>query len=628
MEIELRLVDKLSGDIKKTQKSVDSFANSFKKSFTELNAKIQVLRVAFAALGKVVQSIEFAAKAKQQAEAFDNLARSVQASSDVLIESLKKASGQTLSNLEVMESASKAIILGLDPNKLAKLMEISRAAARAFGQDVSFMFDSITLGIGRQSRMILDNLGIIVSSEKAYKKYAESLNINVNSLTDVQKRQAFLNETLAAGEDILRRVAIEGQTQTEVIAKAKAAWEDFSEEVGVFLLNTGVAKLVFTEVNDALTVMNSLLGNIKAPELVVKKEALAKLDRLIQLNKDNAAFGRATAESEARLNEMLKDRVVLQDEIITREKLTFSFAKQKGLEQAQLTFDAIDAEIKALEEFYEKKIELGETDLAGIIEQIERELEAREFSKDAQEQLELSLAEFRQRQREEEIQGVHDSAVQMKKTVDANAKAIASSLERGISDPLSDIIQGTKSTKEAFAAMGKAMIKVIADQIAQTIVAATIGQSILQVSTIFAKKQAKVLEEAWKPAAIFAAVATAGGAVAAGTAAIAASFGFVTQLAKSAAGQVPGGSESSDTQSATPFADGGIVTRPTLALIGEAGPEAVIPLSQGRDQGGFGSNTITINIIEPQMDSDIGIEKTAEMLGEQFEIATREAGGI
>ena len=40
------------------------------------------------------------------------------------------------------------------------------------------------------------------------------------------------------------------------------------------------------------------------------------------------------------------------------------------------------------------------------------------------------------------------------------------------------------------------------------------------------------------------------------------------------------------------LANGGIVTSPTMALIGEAGPEAVIPLSRG---GGFGSG-ITINI--------------------------------
>jgi phage-related minor tail protein len=41
------------------------------------------------------------------------------------------------------------------------------------------------------------------------------------------------------------------------------------------------------------------------------------------------------------------------------------------------------------------------------------------------------------------------------------------------------------------------------------------------------------------------------------------------------------------------MASGGIVTAPTLALIGERGPEAVIPLD--RMKGG-GSNNITVNV--------------------------------
>ena len=42
------------------------------------------------------------------------------------------------------------------------------------------------------------------------------------------------------------------------------------------------------------------------------------------------------------------------------------------------------------------------------------------------------------------------------------------------------------------------------------------------------------------------------------------------------------------------MADGGIVTGPTLAMIGEAGPEAVIPLSQMGNMGGGGGVTINV----------------------------------
>ena len=45
------------------------------------------------------------------------------------------------------------------------------------------------------------------------------------------------------------------------------------------------------------------------------------------------------------------------------------------------------------------------------------------------------------------------------------------------------------------------------------------------------------------------------------------------------------------------LADGGVVTKPTLAVIGEAGPEAVVPLNRA---SGMGSVTINVNGGDPQ----------------------------
>jgi hypothetical protein len=44
------------------------------------------------------------------------------------------------------------------------------------------------------------------------------------------------------------------------------------------------------------------------------------------------------------------------------------------------------------------------------------------------------------------------------------------------------------------------------------------------------------------------------------------------------------------------LAQGGIVTSPTLAMIGEAGPEAVVPLSRAGEFGMGGGNNVTINV--------------------------------
>jgi hypothetical protein len=66
------------------------------------------------------------------------------------------------------------------------------------------------------------------------------------------------------------------------------------------------------------------------------------------------------------------------------------------------------------------------------------------------------------------------------------------------------------------------------------------------------------------------------------------------------------------------FAKGGIVTSPTVALIGEAGPEAVVPLSGG---GGFGMGTtvfVTVNAGQSLSTSRDISDKVADALTEFF----------
>jgi hypothetical protein len=82
-------------------------------------------------------------------------------------------------------------------------------------------------------------------------------------------------------------------------------------------------------------------------------------------------------------------------------------------------------------------------------------------------------------------------------------------------------------------------------------------------------------------------------------------MGFVGPLISGAMGGPSGAPTSSPTPPVRPFANGGIVGSPTLfpmadgmGLMGEAGPEAIMPLKRGKDgklAGGGGGDTIVIN---------------------------------
>lgn len=71
----------------------------------------------------------------------------------------------------------------------------------------------------------------------------------------------------------------------------------------------------------------------------------------------------------------------------------------------------------------------------------------------------------------------------------------------------------------------------------------------------------------------------------------------IKQAALKIAQSIPGpiGAVASIIAGAKKFAHGGIVTKPTLGIVGEAGPEAVIPLNEAGSMGGF-NQTLNINI--------------------------------
>lgn len=70
----------------------------------------------------------------------------------------------------------------------------------------------------------------------------------------------------------------------------------------------------------------------------------------------------------------------------------------------------------------------------------------------------------------------------------------------------------------------------------------------------------------------------------------------------------------------SPFADGGIVTRPTIGLVGEAGTEAIIPLSKMGSLGGGGG--ITVNVYGDVTGDEL-IEKVRAGLMSELRLDTK-----
>lgn len=177
----------------------------------------------FAKMGAEVEKTEFA---------FNRMSESVGANADQTLSEIRRLTGGTISDFDLMRKAAKATTLGIPIDKVAEFAQIARVAAAAMGESTDFMFDSIVTGTARQSRLILDNLGIIVSEAKVYK--AETLRLG-HALSDVEKKQAFMNAVIESGQNIVRDIGDVSGLTSEKFGRFEASVSNLRDTIAAIL---------------------------------------------------------------------------------------------------------------------------------------------------------------------------------------------------------------------------------------------------------------------------------------------------------------------------------------------------------------------------------------------------------
>ena len=156
-----------------------------------------------------------------------------------------------------MIQANNALLLGIVENddQFADLIDSAQRLAKAVGQDALFGIESLTTGIGRQSKLMLDNLGIVLDTNLAYQKFAEANGKAVKDLDENERKQAFVQ---AALESTRSKVAQLGDEQLDVIDatnQLSVAFENLQVSVGKQLQDE--IETLFPILKDLLNIANT-----------------------------------------------------------------------------------------------------------------------------------------------------------------------------------------------------------------------------------------------------------------------------------------------------------------------------------------------------------------------------------
>lgn len=242
--------DDLRISLGQAQRQISAFRSTVRTGFRALTAPFRFLtglvrrlvRVLFSLKSAVAGAIaafgsfrfaQLAADVSNAEQAFQALTASVGVDATFALERLREAARGTADDLSLLQNANQAILLGVanTVEEFELLIEAGRRLGRATGRTAAQGFEDLATGIGRQSRLILDNLGLIVRVEEANERFARSLNKTAAELSDNERQAAFAAAAFAAIEEKLLDLGPDVDTFADAFLRLQVAFRNFATNV-------------------------------------------------------------------------------------------------------------------------------------------------------------------------------------------------------------------------------------------------------------------------------------------------------------------------------------------------------------------------------------------------------------
>ena len=289
-----------------------------------------ILALGSAAAGVTMELARTGAMVDQTRTAFMDLAASAGMSGQSILESLRAAARGSINDMALMETANRAMLLGVADNaeEFGQLMQIAEARGKALAVSTEQAFSDIVTGIGRQSALILDNLGIIVDTETAYARYAESVGKTAAQLTDAERKQAMLNDVIANSASIVAANNAAGENMVDQFERMDAAISNAQQALGELFSPTAavIASAIADAAQAAADGMTEMAerGQVNAENLVMQLQGANNMLRIHQAALEDAAQGseeyRIAVQRVAEA-EQLRDGIVRQLNAVEKEQI-------------------------------------------------------------------------------------------------------------------------------------------------------------------------------------------------------------------------------------------------------------------------------------------------------------------
>ena len=210
-------------DITGNSKGLQKATSQADKRLQNFNNNLKSIAGNLAAAFGTKELLRFGRDASVLAGKVDGVRRAFEKLDGVSLDKLRESTSGTVSDLKLMQQTNAAAKLGLDVKQLGTLFAFASKQAQETGQSVDWLVESVVTGLGRKSVKILDNLSV---SALDLKKALGGVSVEAASVAEL---------TEALGKIAKERMGdAAGMVETTEVKSQRlnAAWENLTATFG------------------------------------------------------------------------------------------------------------------------------------------------------------------------------------------------------------------------------------------------------------------------------------------------------------------------------------------------------------------------------------------------------------
>ena len=282
---------------KTTEDAFSKMGNSISNQFKGLASAAAAAFTLDKLVDYSVEAVKLAGKVEGVRIAFNRIG------DGKMLQGLRDATKGTVSDLNLMTAAVRASNFKIPLEQMGTLLEFARRRAKETGEDIDYLVESIVVGIGRKSPLILDNLGI---SAVELRKRFNGISIEAANVGDIAK----IVGDIATEE--LGKMGDEALTTADKLAQISTRFENIKVRAGEAFIR--IAE-IFDLVDQRQTEAQGIGLELAASDISFIKDIANEEERRVKATEQQVIAAKALADAQKRQKPILEEIKKLEEKI-------------------------------------------------------------------------------------------------------------------------------------------------------------------------------------------------------------------------------------------------------------------------------------------------------------------------